>query len=397
MLFQTLDEKEKCVAIFLDGELSKKEIPQNLTKTWSYSSFLKSHDVLYANLYCNGKTLTEVCPEELSSDWERISDRLKAFYRSFVEAKVSLNDNCFFDLVPEQFLLEFCDLKNKITEHVLDEYEKPTNYEFLEDLTKLVTQIKYQPLNIDLSPIRHRMTEYKTRQFCKKINRIEPYVKYNVFGTKTGRLTTVKNSFPILTLDKTYRSIVKPKNDWFMEFDYNAAELRTLLALANKEQPAQDMHEWNVENLYNGNLSRKEAKERVFAWLYNPNSKDTSFSKAYEREEVLKRYWDGKCVKTHYDREIEADAHHALNYIIQSTFSDLMLRQTLKLSKILNGRKSQVAFMIHDSVVIDLAEEDADILNDLYHTFADTEFGAFKTNATAGKNFGEMKELWIKY
>ena len=42
-----------------------------------------------------------------------------------------LNENCFFELVPQQFLLEFCDIKNKITEHVLKNYEKPKNYDFL--------------------------------------------------------------------------------------------------------------------------------------------------------------------------------------------------------------------------------------------------------------------------
>lgn len=397
MLFQTLDEKEKCVAIFLDGELSKKEIPEDLTKTWNYSSFLKTNKIQYANLYCEGKTLSEVCPEELSSDWERINNKLKAFYRSFVEAKISLNDNCFYDLVPKQFLLEFCDIKNKITQHVFDNYEKPTNYEFLEDLAKLTTEIKYQPLNIDLDPLKHRMSEYKTRQFCKKINRTEPHIKYNIFGTKTGRLTTVKNSFPILTLDKAYRGILKPRNDWFVEFDYNAAELRTLLALLGKEQPAEDLHEWNVKNVYRNLLSRQEAKERIFAWLYNPESKDYLSSRTYDRGEVLEKYWDGECVKTHYSREIKADRHHALNYIIQSTFSDLILRQVAKVNKILEKRKSHIAFMIHDSVVFDMTEEDSDLLNELYHVFADTEFGIFRTNATAGRNFGEMKELWIKY
>ena len=116
------------------------------------------------------------------------------------------------------------------------------------------------------------MSEYKTRQFFKKINNVSPYVDYNIFGTKTGRLSTKKGSFPILTMDKRYRSSVKPNNDWFVELDYNAAELRVLLALAGKEQPDEDIHDWNVKNVYRNLLTRDEAKTRIFAWLYNPSS-----------------------------------------------------------------------------------------------------------------------------
>ena len=125
MLFQTLDEKKECVAVFYDGSLIRDKIPENITQTWKYSSFLGDRDISYANLYCKGKTLDEVCPEHLRDKWSNISSRLKAFYRSFVEAKVDLNQNCFFDLVPEQFLLEYCDAKNMITKHVLENYNKP--------------------------------------------------------------------------------------------------------------------------------------------------------------------------------------------------------------------------------------------------------------------------------
>ena len=273
MLFQALDEKENCAAIFLDGRLVYKDLPENLTKTWNYSSSLKDRDIEYAFLFCGGKTLDEVCAEEVKDDWHKANKTLRSIYRSLVEAKISLNDNCFYDMVPERFLLEYCDIKNKITEHVFEHYQKPENYSFLLDLTKLATKIKYQSLKIDTSPLKHRMAEYKVRQFYKKINSIEPYIKYDIFGTKTGRLTTKKNSFPALTLDKTYRSIMKPKNDWFFELDYNAAELRTLLALSGSDQPVEDLHAWN-QKILGGALSREEVKRSIFGWLYNPYAKN---------------------------------------------------------------------------------------------------------------------------
>ena len=169
-----------------------------------------------------------------------------------------------------------------------------------------------------------------------------------------------------------------------------------LLALSGKQQPEEDIHDWNVTNVYNDSLTREDAKKRIFAWLYNPGSKDPLSNKTYNRDEVVKKYFNGKQVKTFFDRTIPADDHHALNYIVQSTTSDLILRQAIKLNKLLENRKTNIAFLVHDSVVLDMASEDEQMINDIYHVFADTEFGSFKTSVKAGKNFGELKKLWIK-
>ena len=246
MIFQTLDTKKECVGVYLDGDITY-DLDNidfsNLETTWEYSSFLEDKEVEYANLFCGGMTLQDACPDELKERWEHIVGRLKAFLISFGEAKLNLNEVCFFDLVPERFLKEYCDMKTLITKDVLERCDKPNNYDFLVDLTKLVSSIESQPLNIDLSCVTNQMTSYRVREFVKKIRSKTQYIKYNVFGTVTGRLTTKKTSFPILTFPKDMRSVLKPNNDFFVELDFNAAELRTMLALAGVEQPEIDIHE----------------------------------------------------------------------------------------------------------------------------------------------------------
>ena len=96
-----------------------------------------------------------------------------------------------------------------------------------------------------------------------------------------------------------------------------------------------------------------------------------------------------------YGRQIESDNHHALNYIIQSTFADLFLRQTLKVHDLLKNKKSFISFLIHDSLVIDLAEEDKKILPKLKKALMSTDLGKFKISLNAGKNFGDMRLLKI--
>lgn len=395
MLFQALDNKQECVGVYAGGRLVFDELPAELTKTWAYSSFLPRQDIEYASLYCVGKEISEVCPDHLVSSWKSAELRMRAYLRSFMTSGVSLDENCFFDLVPHRYLMEFCELKNQITEHILDTVPRPENYDHLLAVTKLVTEISHQKLNVRPANIKHLRASLQARNLLKKINKTAPYCKYNVDGTKTGRLTTNPAGFPILTLKKEHRPILEPTNDWFIELDFNAAELRVLLSLAGKPQPNIDIHEWNIQNIFGKDLSRSEAKKRAFAWLYNPESQDSKMNKLYERDSVLKRHWDGQDVTTVFGRKIPADKFHALNYVVQSTCADMVLEQASRIRSLLAEKRSRIAFVVHDSIVLDFADEDRQELVTLVNEFSSTRLGKFMVNISAGKNFGKLRELRV--
>ena len=321
MLFQTLDDKKECVGIYRNGDLSfEGELPMDLSMTWGYSAFLENMDIEYAKIYCGGLSLERACPEALAARWQRVSKRLKAFIKSFNTSRVSLNESCFFDLVPRKFLLELCYTKDLICNHVFENYQRPENYDYLLSLIKIVEEIKYSKLKIN----RKNLSLYKAkhRKFLKKISSMEPYCKFNVWGTKTGRLTTEPKSFPILTMDKEFRSIIEPKNDYFIELDFNAAELRTLLSLQGKSQPMGDMHEWNMQNVFKGDITRSEAKKRIFAWLYNPESHDPLCEHAYGRDSVTQKYFTQGHVTTFWGKIIPSEKRTALITL----FSQLVLK-----------------------------------------------------------------------
>ena len=394
MIFQTFDDKKKCIAVFAGGRMYWNNRPPSFTKTWDYSEALRGESIEYAKYYCGGKTLNEICPDHLRKEWESVNKKLEAFSRAVGEAKLDLNEHCFFELVPPHFLLDYGHIKNKICAHIFSNFKKPQNYEFMVNLAKVLTEIKNTELNIDLTSLAARRHEFKVRRFLKKLSNTSPYIIYDMRGTKTGRLTS--KAFPILTMDKGYRTILKPNNKWFLELDYNAAELRVMLGLLGSGQPNEDLHDWNLKNVFKNGGTREEAKKRVFAWLYNPESKDHLLNKEYDRDSVTKKYYNESRVTTLFGREIEADEHHALNYIIQSTAADLFLRQMIKVWELLKDKKSQIAFCLHDSLVIDLAEEDETIVHELKEEFADTELGKFKVNVFGGKSFGEMKRMNVK-
>ena len=308
--------------------------------------------------------------------------------RSIIEAKISLDDVCFYDMVPERFLADYCYMKDQICNFVFENYPKPKNYDHLLATARLAHKISQQKVNLSWSSMRRQMHKKAIREQVKKLKRVSPYCKYNIFGTKTGRLTTRKNSFPILTLSKDMRKVIQPTNDYFVSFDFNGAELRTLLALGGSQQPSSDIHEWNRANVFRKNGTREEAKKRLFSWLYNPDSNDRLLEKFYDRNALVNQFWDGKHVSTPYGRNIEVDKRRALNYLIQSTTSDMVLEQAAKLDALLEGKKTRIAFIIHDEVVLDVKRGEEAILPALESTFADTRFGTYLVGAKESADYG---------
>ena len=98
--------------------------------------------------------MEEVCPPRLRTEWEGVRNKLHAYFRSFQFAKVPLGENCFFDLVPERFLMDYCRVRNRITEHVFDTYDRPDNYDFVRALVEVLDDIRYQKLNISMDGVR---------------------------------------------------------------------------------------------------------------------------------------------------------------------------------------------------------------------------------------------------
>ena len=394
MIFQTIDDKSECVGIYTDGKFHFDNFPTNLTKTWKFSGSITDPDVEYAWLVANGKTLEECAPEELMGDLEAAKRKMVAYQKSFHIAKIDLNQHCVFDLVPHDFLMSFCELKNKITEHVFDNFTKPKNYDHLVGVHKLLSKIEFQRLNLDFKDCKHLMYSSIGRQTISELVKNYSYIKYNLFGTVTGRLTTSQESFPILTLRKDFREIMKASNDFFISLDYNGAEVRTFLDLCEQEQPQEDIHLWNMENIFHEeediDVTRETAKTLFFSWLYNPDS-DLIESGFYDRKKLLDKYYANGYINTPHGRTIEVDERRALNYLIQSTTSDRVLSKAVLIDKILEGTNSFISHIVHDELVIDFDDNDRHLFSEIKEIFED----GFLSNVSAGKNYGKMEKIDI--
>ena len=394
MLFQILDDKKDCLGIFAQDKFYYGSLRDSFKQTWDWSPHLTDNDYDYAKLYCGGQTLDQVCPDDLKDRYKIYKNKIGSFIKAISIAKINISDICLFDMIPEYHLLHWCQIKNEICESIFMNYKKPANHKFLSDLSELVYQIKQRPVKIDQNRLYYySKDDYKAKTLWKRFGGLEPSISYNIWGTVTGRLATMENTFPILNLKKTIADIVTPTNHTFVQLDFNGAEIRSLLSLSGKEQPAGDIHEWNMTNIYRDFGTRAKAKQRFFAWLYNPTSQDYLTERFYNREEVLKKYYSNGIISTPFGREIESDGFHALNYLLQSTSSDNCLMQVIKLNKFLHGRKSFVHSVVHDSVTIDFHRDDREILIQLKEIFEDTRLGIFPSSLQLGKNYRDLEEV----
>jgi len=396
--FQTLDNKNGCVGLCVNGSLFFDKFPKKchlFTHTWDYAQFLEDRtDIEYAQLYVGGKKLKEICPKALQQKWEKVHTKLRAFARASLEAQLDLREHCFYMLVPTSFLIEYCEIKEQICTYVFSKYERPKNYDFLVKVQKLISDIRYRPLNLSATKMNKFKFESQTRQFMKKVKGTNNYIDYNPWSVKTGRLSTNSGSFPALTFDKRARSILEPTNDVFMELDYNAAELRIFLALLGKTRPEGDMYKWLADELKLD--TREEAKAAVLPWFYSPEKSNRILDNIFDRSMLTKHYWDGTTVHTIFEREVQdVDQHHALNYIVQSTAADIVLEQANDLREFLKDKKSFITMLMHDSVIIDLAKEDREHLLALKEMFEMTRLGNIKTTVSMGKDYGQMEKITI--
>ncbi len=394
MIFQTLDDKSDCVGIYTDGKLHFDDFPSNLTKTWKYTGSITDPNVEYAWLRCGGQSLKQACPEDLIEEWRRLQRRFEAYLKSFRIGKISMREHCFFDLVPNDFLQQFCEAKNQITEYVFENYEKPENYEHLDKVQKLLYKIKYRDLNISGENSKSLFYLTHMRERAQKLLKGSKHIDYNLFGTVTGRLATNTSSFPILTMMRELRKLVKPHNDWFISLDYNGAEARTFLALAGKPQPQEDIHEWNKENVIRKkDVTRDEMKTIFFTWLYSPDDSEILRNNIYDKKAALERHYVDGRVNTPFKRSIIVEERKALNYLVQSTTADLVLDKAVEIDEFLQGKKSFVSHIVHDEIVLDMADDERELIVDIKKMFTENILGNYLVNLKAGKNYLDLEDL----
>lgn len=376
MIAETLDIRENCKGVYLQGKFHLEPTAEILTKisqTWKHSSILED-DTKFTYLYLltQGEDLQTFCKDQES--YAKIKKTIEAQQKASITAKVDIKETCFFDILPEHQFHRWFSVRDSALK-VLAEMPKPEDYKILHKIHVLTSKISSQKINY----------EGKDKR-----------VVYDIFGSTTGRLTTKKGSVPVLTLNKQQRSQLKPQNDAFVELDLNAAEIRMLMALSGKDQPESDIHEWISKNVFSNQITRDKVKIKVFSWLYNFSAPKNQLDEIFSRQTFRDFYLPEKqLLSTPFGRKLTVDERKAQNYLLQSSTSDQVLENAYKIQKMLEGTKSKVAFTLHDSIILDMTKKDAIMLKKIKNQFESTRWGNFMSTCKVGKTFGSLKELKI--
>ena len=371
MVVQALDIEDNCFGIYINNKFifeNYKEHLQGYNFAWKHSNSLEEERITYLSLFTRGEKLSKYSNNPVVMDM--VEELLESQKKAALTAKVDLSEMCFFDILPDHLMNRWFSLRESAMKCVAQTMQKPKNYSILHKIHVLTTNISKQKLSCGES------------------------VRDDMFSSATGRLSTLKGSFPILSISKENRSSIEPKNDMFLELDLNGAEIRTLLSLSGKEQPDYDIHEFNKNIAAKDLKTRQEVKARFFAWLYNPEAKDYNLEKLYDKNIYKKHYKNGH-IETPFGRRLEVDERRALNYLTQSTTSDIVLENAYKIMKFLRDKKSFVAFTMHDSVVLDFAREEHHLVQEIKDIFETNMFGKFLSTINIGKNYGNLKEIKI--
>lgn len=370
LIFSIIDSKNDCNSVFANGKIHDNIKSSFLSKTWTYDKRLENLPIEYAEIYCNGLRLIDVCPPQLLDEYKRINNQKKLFEKTLITSKINVDEVCLYDLVPDWFIRETFSIQNEIIEHVFSTYSKPKNHDFLVKLYKLTDEIsKYR--------IQHKLPQY------------QEHTLYNIFGTITGRFGLKPHSFPILNLARDKRSYILPNNDFFVSLDYNGAEIRTAIGLAGKEQPLGDVYE-SFSYLFPGK-TRAEIKQEILTMWYNTDE-NIHLKEILEKEAFIQRFWDGHKITSLMGREMVCDKDHVIPYMNQSTTAEIVFDRCCELQKFLQTKQTKIAFIIHDEIVLDMPLSEKHLLPEIESIFSSTPLGSFVVRCKTGSTLGEMKE-----
>jgi len=214
---------------------------------------------------------------------------------------------------------------------------------------------------------------FKTNTDSRSISGDIIYTSYNLYNI-TSRPTNSFNGINFLALNKdnNCRSAFIPKNDIFIEFDFDAYHLRLIANKLNINLPfSESIHEYLGKQYFNKSKltdqEYAECKKITFRQLYNGVEKKYKKIEFFEKINMFIQYLWGTFKERGYiklpnGRKLkdnnEFNPTKLFNYYVQCLETVNNINKLVKLKELLKDKESKPVLIVYDSILIDYSKKD---------------------------------------
>ena len=197
------------------------------------------------------------------------------------------------------------------------------------------------------------------------------YNLYNITSRPTNAFNSV--NFAAIPKGEQYRKCFKPKNDYFVEFDFDGYHLRLLCEQINYELTDESAHK-QLAKLYfeKDNITDEEyneAKQINFHAIYGKIPEKWAFLEIFEKidsyiKDLWSRYQDeGKILapisEKPFTRKLkDMNPQKLMNYVMQSLETSRNIIILKEVLRYLKEKKTKVVLYTYDALLFDFSKED---------------------------------------
>lgn len=252
---------------------------------------------------------------------------------------------------------------------VKDYFELEMDIELQDKLVEAYKTVEQAGIKVDLSCL-NKKYQFQHKEYSLLGDTIYSY--YNLYNL-TGRPTNSFNSVNFLAIpkDKDFRECFVAKNDFLVEFDFDAYHLRLISSLIGFEPPKESMHNYLGRAYFNTteltDEQYKESKAITFKQLYGGIEKKYEhidfFSSLNEFiNQEWKKYNAHKALVLPTGRILKKlpgmNKLKLFNYIVQNLETKENIYKILEVNKFLIKKKTKLVLITYDSFLFDFSQED---------------------------------------
>jgi len=256
---------------------------------------------------------------------------------------------------------------------VKDYFELEMDIELQDKLVEAYKKVEESGIKVDLSCL-DKKYQFQHKEYSLLGDTIYSY--YNLYNL-TARPTNSFNGVNFLAIpkDKDFRECFVPKNDFLVEFDFDAYHLRLISSLIGFEPPKESMHNYLGRAYFNTteltDEQYKESKAITFKQLYGGIEKQyehIDFFKALGQfiDQEWKKYNAHKAIILPTGRILKKlpgmNKLKVFNYIVQNLETKQNIYKIIEINKLLSKKKTKLILITYDSFLFDFSQEDGKTL-----------------------------------